>query len=140
MARPVVRENHAAFHSQIKSVRDGSKLVAVVDHRFQFLGVPLDGEDDRPLLDAIRAGGDGGDDLTRVGQAEPDRERPVRAELDRRDALDDYRDAWAERAGKELTTDALSQRGVVIISMPDAPTAVVSNLTSAATSSPCRRP
>ena len=46
----------------------GSELVAVVDHRLEFLGVALDGQDDRPLLDAVGAGGDGRDDLAVLGQ------------------------------------------------------------------------
>ncbi|MET0692865.1 MAG: copper transporter, partial [Propionibacteriaceae bacterium] len=40
-----------------------------------------------------------------VTQAEQDRKQvqDLRTELDRRNALDEYRDAWAQRTGKELT-------------------------------------
>ena len=76
--------------SRWRASRDGggrprparSELVAVVDHRLELLGVPLDGQDDRPLLDAVGAGGDGGDDLPGVGQAEADGEGAVGPELD----------------------------------------------------------
>ncbi|MET1004571.1 MAG: copper transporter [Propionibacteriaceae bacterium] len=70
-----------------------------------------------------------------VTQAEQDRKQvqDLRTELDRRNALDEYRDAWAQRTGKELTAGMLTQRGVAIIAMPDAPTAVVNDVSRAVT-------
>jgi hypothetical protein len=70
-----------------------------------------------------------------VQQAAQDRKQvtDLRAELDRRDALDDYREAWAVRTGKELSTGLLAERSVAIIAMPDAPTAVVDALSTAVT-------
>ena len=61
----------------------GLELVVVVDHRLEFLGVAFHGQDDRPLLDTVGTGGDRGDDLPRIRQAEADGERSVGAELDR---------------------------------------------------------
>lgn len=55
----------------------------------------------------------------------------LRAELDRRNALDDYRDAYAQRSGKELTAGMLTEWRVAVIAMPDAPTAVVDALSTA---------
>jgi len=68
-----------------------------------------------------------------VTQADQDRKQvtDLRTELDRRDALDDYRDAWAQRSGKELTQGALSGRRVAVVVMPDAPTATVNALSTA---------
>ncbi len=70
-----------------------------------------------------------------VAQAATDRNQvtELRAELDRRNALDDYRDAWAQRGGKELTAALLTGRSVALIVMPDAPPAVVNNLSTAVT-------
>ena len=70
-----------------------------------------------------------------VQQAATDRKQvtDLRAELDRRDALDEYREAWAVRGGKELTQAMLADRSVAIVAMPDAPTAVVNNLATAVT-------
>ena len=68
-----------------------------------------------------------------VQQAATDRRQvsDLRAELDRRDALDDYRDAWAERGGAELSLGALADRSVAVVTMPDAPAATVDALTTA---------
>lgn len=70
-----------------------------------------------------------------VQQAATDRNQvtELRAELDRRNALDDYRDAWIQRGGKELTANMLTDRTVALIVMPDAPTAVVNNMSTAVT-------
>jgi hypothetical protein len=68
-------------------------------------------------------------------QAEADRKQvqDLRAELDRRNQLDDYRDAWAARAGRSLTDGVLTDYRVGLIAMPDAPTAVVNSITTAVT-------
>jgi hypothetical protein len=68
-------------------------------------------------------------------QAEQDRRQvtDLRAELDRRDALDDYREAWAQRAGTQLTSEMLAQRSVVLVAMPEAPSGVVDALSAAVT-------
>lgn len=60
-------------------------------------------------------------------QAAQDRKQVtvLRAELDRVNALDDYRDAWAVRAGDQVALTALSGVGVALVAMPDAPTQVV---------------
>jgi hypothetical protein len=83
------------------------------------LGVTLRGPVDRGL--ATQAA----QDRTQV--------RDLRAELDRRDALDDYREAWEQRAGTQVTSDMLSSRTVAIVAMPDAPTGVVNALSTAVT-------
>lgn len=72
-----------------------------------------------------------------VAQAQTDRNQvtELRAELDRRDALDSYRDAWAQRGGTELTQGMLSERSVAIIAMPDAPGAAVTAISTAVTAS-----
>lgn len=66
-------------------------------------------------------------------QAEQDRRQvtELRTELDRVHALDEYRDAWAGRVGAQVTSGALSGVGVALVSMPDAPNAVVSALDKA---------
>ncbi len=60
-------------------------------------------------------------------QAAQDRKQvtELRAELDRVNALDDYRDAWADRAGDQLAVGALAGVGVALVLMPDAPNPVV---------------
>jgi hypothetical protein len=60
-------------------------------------------------------------------QAAQDRKQvtELRAELDRRKAIDDYRDAWADRAGEQIAIGALSGVGVAVVAMPDAPNPVV---------------
>jgi hypothetical protein len=70
-----------------------------------------------------------------TAQAEQDRRQvqELRTELDRRDAIDDYRDAYALRGGKVLTQDLLAQRRVAIVAMPDAPTPVVNAIDTAVT-------
>lgn len=68
-------------------------------------------------------------------QAEQDRRQVIdlRAELDQKNALDDYRDAWAQRGGKELNQNMLSERSVALVVMPNAPTATVNALSTAVT-------
>jgi hypothetical protein len=70
-----------------------------------------------------------------VTQADQDRKQveALRAELDRRDSLDEYRDAYALRVGKQQTQGILTGERVALIVMPDAPTGVVNNLTTAVT-------
>ena len=69
-------------------------------------------------------------------QAAQDRRQvtELRAELDRVNALDDYRDAWAARAGEQVARGALAGVGVAVVVMPDAPNPVVQALTDAVTS------
>ncbi|HET9872578.1 MAG TPA: copper transporter [Propionibacteriaceae bacterium] len=68
-------------------------------------------------------------------QAEADRRQvqELRAELDRRNVLDKYRDAWATSAGQPLTNGVLGGQRVALVAMPDAPAAVVNTLTTAVT-------
>jgi hypothetical protein len=68
-------------------------------------------------------------------QAAQDRKQvqDLRAELDRRNALDEYREAYAARAGQELTAGALNETKVALVAMPEAPSAVVSAINAAAT-------
>jgi hypothetical protein len=68
-------------------------------------------------------------------QAAQDRKQvqDLRAELDRRNALDDYRDAYAARVGAELTAGVLNGAKVALVAMPDAPSAVVSAISAAIT-------
>lgn len=60
-------------------------------------------------------------------QAAQDRRQvtELRDEVDRRNALDQYRDAWAERVGGQVALGALNGVGVAVVAMPDAPRAVV---------------
>ena len=66
-------------------------------------------------------------------QAAQDRKQvqDLRAELDRRNALDEYREAYATRAGQVLTAGVLNETKVAVVSMPDAPSAVVSAINAA---------
>jgi hypothetical protein len=68
-----------------------------------------------------------------TSQAETDRKQVIelRAELDRSKALDDYREAWAQRSGSELTQGSLADRTVALVVMPDAPGATVSAISTA---------
>jgi hypothetical protein len=60
-------------------------------------------------------------------QAAQDRKQvtELRTELDRVNALDRYREAWAERTGEQVALNALSGVAVAVVSMPDAPAGVV---------------
>ena len=68
-------------------------------------------------------------------QAAQDRKQvqDLRAELDRRNALDEYREAYDARAGQELTAGALNETKVAVVAMPEAPSAVVSAMNAAVT-------
>ena len=66
-------------------------------------------------------------------QAAQDRKQVtgLRTELDRVNALDQYREAWAERTGQQVSANALGGVAVALVSMPDAPNDVVQALTEA---------
>src|SRR3712207_1900712 len=68
-------------------------------------------------------------------QAEADRRQAqtLRAELDRRNALDEYREAWATRVGQNLGEGVLSDVRVGVVAMPDAPAEVVDAVSAAVT-------
>jgi hypothetical protein len=63
-------------------------------------------------------------------QAAQDRKQvtELRTELDRVNALDQYREAWAQRTGEQVAANALSGVAVAVVTMPDAPTGVVQAL------------
>ena len=60
-------------------------------------------------------------------QAAQDRKQvtDLRAELDRRKALDDYRNAYDEQVGTAVTAGVLNGQRVAMVAMPDAPASVV---------------
>src|SRR6476469_5460666 len=60
-------------------------------------------------------------------QAEQDRKtvQDLRAESDRRNAVEEYSDAYAARVNPMITAGLLSGEHVALIVMPDAPSAVV---------------
>jgi hypothetical protein len=66
-------------------------------------------------------------------QAEQDRKQvqELRAEIDRRKALDDYREAYAARVDPLITAGLLTGQRVAVIVMPDAPSAVVDQISEA---------
>ena len=68
-----------------------------------------------------------------IAQAAQDRKQvtDLRAELDRRNALDEYREAYDHRVGKVVAENVLSGIRVAIVAMPDAPTAVVEAISTA---------
>ncbi len=68
-------------------------------------------------------------------QAAQDRKQvqDLRDELDRRNALDEYREAYAARAGEVMTAGVLNQTKVAVVTMPEAPSAVVSAMNAAVT-------
>ena len=68
-----------------------------------------------------------------LAQAAQDRKQvtDLRAELDRRDALDSYREAYEQLIGKSVATGVLDATRVAIVEMPDAPTGVVQAITTA---------
>jgi hypothetical protein len=70
-------------------------------------------------------------------QADQDRRQvtELRSELDRVNALGDYREAWAGRAGAQVAAGALLGVGVAVVGMPDAPNPVVQAVTEAVTDS-----
>lgn len=66
-------------------------------------------------------------------QAEQDRKtvQDLRAEIDRRAALEKYADAYAARVDPVITAGLLSDQRVALIVMPDAPSAVVDDVAKA---------
>lgn len=68
-----------------------------------------------------------------TAQADQDREQvqTLRTQLDRQNALNDYREAYAQEVNAELTTGMLAGRSVALIVMPDAPGRVVTALNRA---------
>ena len=55
----------------------------------------------------------------------------LRAELDRRKALDDYRNAYDEQVGTAVTAGVLNGQRVAMVAMPDAPASVLRNISNA---------
>ena len=66
-------------------------------------------------------------------QAEQDRRQvtELRNEINRRNALDAYREAYDEQTGEPVLDGALRDIRVAVVSMPDAPDRVVTDLTAA---------
>ena len=66
-------------------------------------------------------------------QAAQDRKQvaDLRAELDRRKALDDYRNAYDEQVGEAVTAGVLSGQRVATVVMPEAPEDVVQSISTA---------
>ena len=66
-------------------------------------------------------------------QAEQDRKQvaDLRAELNRRNALDEYREAYDEQAGEPVIQGALNGVRVAVVTMPDAPGRVVTDISTA---------
>jgi hypothetical protein len=66
-------------------------------------------------------------------QAAQDRKQvtDLRAELDRRKALDDYRNAYDEQVGAAVTASVLNGQRVAMVAMPDAPTDVLRTISNA---------
>jgi len=66
-------------------------------------------------------------------QADQDRKQvaELRAEVNRRKALDEYREAYEEQAGEPVIQGALSGVRVAVVTMPDAPGQVITDITAA---------
>jgi len=66
-------------------------------------------------------------------QAAQDRKQvaDLRAELDRRKALDNYRNAYDEQVGEVVTAGVLNGQRVAMVAMPEAPTGVVRDISNA---------
>jgi Copper transport outer membrane protein, MctB len=66
-------------------------------------------------------------------QAAQDRKQvaDLRAELDRRKALDDYRNAYDEQVGAAISAGVLNGQRVAMVAMPDAPTDVLRTISNA---------
>jgi hypothetical protein len=66
-------------------------------------------------------------------QAAQDRKQvaELRAELDRRKALDDYRNAYDEKVGLAVTAGELNGQRVAMVAMPDAPDDVLRSISDA---------
>lgn len=68
-----------------------------------------------------------------ITQADQDRKQvtELRAELSRRDALDAYRDTWAQQVGVAFLGDELRGTRVALVTMPSAPGAVTDAISTA---------
>jgi Copper transport outer membrane protein, MctB len=66
-------------------------------------------------------------------QAAQDRKQvtDLRAELDRRKALDNYRNAYDEQVGAAVTAGVLNGQRIAMVAMPDAPASVVRSISDA---------
>ena len=66
-------------------------------------------------------------------QAAQDRKQvaDLRAELDRRKALDNYRNAYDEQVGQVVTAGVMNGQRVAMVAMPEAPTSVVRDISNA---------
>jgi Copper transport outer membrane protein, MctB len=66
-------------------------------------------------------------------QAAQDRKQvsDLRAELDRRKALDNYRNAYDDQVGEAVTAGVLNGQRVAMVAMPDAPASVVRSISNA---------
>ena len=66
-------------------------------------------------------------------QAAQDRKQvaDLRAELDRRKALDNYRNAYDEQVGAAVTAGVLNGQRVAMVAMPDAPASVLRSISDA---------
>jgi Copper transport outer membrane protein, MctB len=66
-------------------------------------------------------------------QAAQDRKQvtDLRAELDRRKALDNYRNAYDEQVGQIVTAGVLNGQRIAMVAMPEAPTSVVRDISNA---------
>ena len=66
-------------------------------------------------------------------QAAQDRKQvtDLRAELDRRKALDDYRNAYDEQVGQVVTAGVMNGQRVAMVAMPEAPTSVLRDISNA---------
>ena len=69
-------------------------------------------------------------------QAEQDRKQvaELRNEINRRNALDEYQQAYDQQAGEPVIEGALRDVRVALVTMPDAPSRVVTDLTAAVAS------
>jgi hypothetical protein len=74
-------------------------------------------------------------DVGLIEQAAQDRKQvqELRAELDRRNVLDDYADDWAAQAGAVTLTGVLAGERVALVSMPGAPGPVMDAVAAAVT-------
>jgi hypothetical protein len=70
-------------------------------------------------------------------QAAQDRKQvaDLRAELDRRKALDNYRNAYDEQVGAAVTAGVLNGQRVAMVAMPDAPASVLRSISDAVVAS-----
>ena len=68
-----------------------------------------------------------------LAQAAQDRKQvtDLRAEIDRRNALDSYRQSYEQQVGQVVLAGELSNTRVALVGMPDAPSAVVESVSAA---------